>query len=75
MLFTSNLEFLSPIYLSTEPQLNLGCFNPGLPSLGPVLVGSLLTPDLLSPVVVAMVCPAAFAASTDDCAMACVIAA
>ena len=75
ILFTSNLKFLSSICFSTGPQLNVGCFSASLPSLVTMLVGLLLTPELVSPAAVAMACTAVFAISTAACAMACFIAA
>ena len=35
MLFTSNLKFLSLLYLSSTSQLQLGCFNASLLALDP----------------------------------------
>ena len=75
MLCYPHFKVLSSIYLSIEPQLNVGCFNVDLPSLGSVAVGSHLTPELLSPTAAAIACTVAFTASTAICAVACVIAA
>ena len=66
---------MTSIYLSTEPQSNMGFFNMGLPSLSPMLVGLLLTLEPLSPVNSAMVYTAAIVATTAACAVASVIAA
>ena len=60
ILFASNLKFLSYIYLSGELQSNVGCFNVGLSCLGPLLVGSLLTQEILLAAAAAMVCTTAF---------------
>ena len=65
--------FLSSVYLSLAPQFNVGCFNVGVPSYGPMLVSLLLIPGLLSLVATGMACAAAFMASTAACVMACVI--
>ena len=37
MFLTSSLMFLSSVYLSFVDQLNVDCFNRGLPALGPAL--------------------------------------
>ena len=42
--------------------------------LGPVLVGSLLAPELLSAMAAAIACTAVFSASNAACEVACVIA-
>ena len=75
MLFTSNLKFLSSMNLSVIPQSKVGCFSLGLPSVGPILTGSLLTPGLLSVIATAMTYTASFMASTAICVVPCVISA
>ena len=74
MLFTSNLKFLSSIYLSIVLHSNLVCFNMGLPSFGSRLIGLLQVPDLLSPRATGVACTAPFMASA-VCVMVSVIAA
>ena len=75
ILFTSNVKFLSSLYLPAEPQFNVGWFKVGVPSLEHVPVHLLLTPVMLSPTAVTMICTVAFATFTASCAMACIIAA
>ena len=63
MLFTSNLKFLSLVYLSYASQLKLSCFIVGLPDLGPTFCG-------LSVAAVAIACIANLVASATTFAIA-----
>ena len=51
--------------------LLLPSFSVSLPSMGPMLTGSHLTPGLLSPMATAMACTASFTASTAVCVVVC----
>ena len=72
MLLTSNLKFLSSIYLSVELQSNVGYLNVGLTNMSPVPVGSLPSPKGPSLVITVIACIAVFTASTATCEMACI---
>ena len=61
--FTSNLKFLSSVYLSVVFQLNVGCFMMDLPSLVSVLC-------VLSDSAAVMACIATLAALSTTCAIA-----
>ena len=62
ILFTSNLKFLSLLYLSSAFQLKLGCFIAGLPILGPtVLYGLSVVAEAIACIVTQVTSATAFA--------------